>query len=99
MYDRISAYEGKDVVFGIRPEDIYDKLFVTEASPDNTVKAVVEIVEPMGAEVYLYISAGKSSLIARVGGNENPGVNQDLDLVFDMSKIHFFNKDDEKVIV
>ena len=99
MYGKISAYEGRDLVFGIRPEDIHDKLFVTEASPDNTVKAVVEIVEPMGAEVFLYITAGKSSLIARVGGRENPEVGQDMDLVFDMSKVHFFNKDTEEVIV
>ena len=79
--------------------NIYDKLFVSEASPDNVVKAVVEMLEPMGAEVFLYLGVGKSSLIARVGGNETPEVNQDMDLVFDMSKIHFFDKDNEKIIV
>ncbi|MFC1667035.1 ABC transporter ATP-binding protein [Candidatus Omnitrophota bacterium] len=99
MYEKISPYEGKEIIFGIRPEDIYDKLFVSDASPDNTVKAIVEIVEPMGAEVFLYITAGNSSLIARVGGHDKPEVSQDLDLVFDMSKIHFFNKDNEKIIV
>lgn len=99
MYKKISAYEDKEVSFGIRPEDIHDKLFVAEASSDNVVKAVVEVVEPMGAEVFLYIIAGKSSLIARVGGHDNPEVGQDMDLVFDMSKVHFFNKDTEEIIV
>ena len=99
MYDKLAPYEGKEVIFGIRPEDIYDKLFVQDASPDNTVKAVVEIVEPMGAEVFLYITAGNSSLIARVGGHDQPEVSQDLNLVFDMSKTHFFNKDTENTIV
>jgi len=99
MYKKLGPYEGKEIVFGIRPEDIYDKLFTSQASPDNTVKAVVEIVEPMGSEVYLYITAGKSSLIARVGGHDKPEVHQDMDLVFDMSKAHFFDKDTEEAIV
>ena len=99
MHDKLSSYDGKEVTFGIRPEDIYDKLFVSTASPDNCVKGVIEIVEPMGAEIFLYITAGDSSLIARVGGNDKPEVNQDIDLVFDMSKAHFFDKDTEDIIV
>jgi len=99
MYDKISPYQDKEVIFGIRPEDIYDKLFVSEASPDNTVKAVVEIVEPMGAEVFLYIKAGSNSFIARVGGHDKPEVGQDIDVVLDMSNVHFFNKDTEDTIV
>jgi len=99
MHKKLMHYEGKEIFCGIRPEDIYDKLFTSEAAPENTVKAVVEMVEPMGAEVYLYITAGKSSLIARVGGHDKPEVHQDMDLVFDMSKAHFFNKDTEETII
>ncbi|MFH1853729.1 MAG: sn-glycerol-3-phosphate ABC transporter ATP-binding protein UgpC [Candidatus Omnitrophota bacterium] len=99
MYLKIAPYEGKEVIFGIRPEDIYDKLFVSDASRDNMVKAVVEIIEPMGAEVFLYITAGKSPMIARVGGHDKPEVGQDIDMVFDTSKAHFFNKDTEDIIV
>jgi len=99
MHKKLMAYEGKEVIFGIRPEDIHDKLFTSQASPDNTVKAVVEIVEPMGAEVFLYMTAGKSPLIARVGGHDKPEVHQDMELIFDMSDAHFFNKDTEEVIV
>ena len=99
MYDKLSSYNGKEVIFGIRPEDIYDKLFVSTASPDNCVKGVVEIVEPMGAEIFLYITVGNSSFIARVGGHDKPEVSQDIDLVFDMSKVHFFDKDTEDIIV
>ncbi|MFH1478628.1 MAG: sn-glycerol-3-phosphate ABC transporter ATP-binding protein UgpC [Candidatus Omnitrophota bacterium] len=99
MYDEISKHEGRDVIFGIRPEDIYDKLFVSEASLDNTVRATVEIVEPMGAEAFLYITAGKSHLVARISSHNKPEVNQDLDAVFDMSKARFFDIGTEKLIV
>ena len=96
---KTKPYEGDEVIFGIRPEDIYDKLFVQEASTENTVTARVDVVEPMGSEVYLHMATPKQIFIARVGGHDKPEVNHDIDLVFDMSKAHFFDKDTEKVIV
>ncbi len=99
MYGPIAAYEGKEVGFGIRSEDIYDKLFASEASPDNTVRATCEVVEPLGSEVYLYLNSGKHNFIARVGAHDRPEVNRDMDLVFDMSKVHFFDQQTEETIV
>jgi multiple sugar transport system ATP-binding protein len=98
MHKVIAPYEGKDVIFGIRAEDIYDKLFVSEASPENTVKATCEVVEPLGSEVYLYLNSGKHPFIARVGAHNRPEVNRDMDLVFDMSKVHFFDPETEETI-
>ena len=66
MYGVMAVYEGKEVIFGIRAEDIYDKLFVSEASPENTIRAACEVVEPLGSEVYLYLNSGKNMFIARV---------------------------------
>jgi len=96
---KIAPYAGKDVVLGIRSEDIYDKLFVSEAPPENIVRVTCEVVEPMGSEVYLYLSTGTHTFIARVGGHDRPPVNADIDMVFDMSKVHFFDKDSEETIV
>jgi multiple sugar transport system ATP-binding protein len=99
MAQKVSPYIDKEIIFGIRPEDIYDKLFVSEAPPENTIRATCEVIEPMGSEVYLYLNTGKSSLVAKVGGHNKPILNQDMDLVFDMSKVHFFDKDTEKTII
>jgi multiple sugar transport system ATP-binding protein len=99
MYKKLEAYVGKDVLFGIRSEDIYDKLFVSEAPPENIVRVNCEVVEPMGSEVYLYLNTGKHTFIARVGAHDRPKVNQDMDVVFDMSKVHFFAKDTEETII
>ncbi|MDD3628755.1 MAG: sn-glycerol-3-phosphate ABC transporter ATP-binding protein UgpC, partial [Actinomycetota bacterium] len=46
---------GKEVVIGIRPEDLEDSNFVQNVSSGNTITANVEVTEPMGAEIYLYI--------------------------------------------
>ncbi|NTV29373.1 MAG: sn-glycerol-3-phosphate ABC transporter ATP-binding protein UgpC [Candidatus Omnitrophica bacterium] len=95
----IAPYVGKEVVLGIRSEDIYDKLFVSEASPDNTLRVTCEVVEPLGSDVYLYLNSGKNNFIARVGAHNRPEVNRDMEVVFDMSKVHFFDPDTEATIV
>ena len=99
MYPKIAPYNGKEIILGIRSEDIYDKLFASESSPENTVRATCEVVEPLGSEVYLYLSSGKHNFIARVGAHDRPDVNRDMDLVFDMSKVHFFDPKTEETII
>lgn len=99
MYKQLIPFVGKEVIFGIRSEDIYDKLFVSEAPPENVVRVNCEVFEPMGSEVYLHLNTGRHSFIARVGAHDRPPVNQDMDLVFDMSKVHFFDKDTKETII
>ncbi len=99
MYRAMTPYVSKEVAIGIRAEDIYDKLFASQSSPDNTVKATCEVVEPMGSEVYLHLNTGRNTFIARVGAHDRPDVNRDMDVVFDMSKVHFFDKDTEQTII
>jgi multiple sugar transport system ATP-binding protein len=88
---RLHAYIGKEIIFGIRPENVADALYVTNPNPEHQLKARVEVVEPMGAETYLYLNTGAHSFIARVSGSERVNVNQDLTLVLSMKKGHFFD--------
>jgi multiple sugar transport system ATP-binding protein len=99
MYPKATPYIHRDIILGIRSEDIYDKLFVSEAPPENIVRVNCEVYEPMGSEVYLYLNTGRHTFIARVGAHDKPKVNQDMDVVFDMSKVHLFDKDTEDTIV
>jgi multiple sugar transport system ATP-binding protein len=88
---KMSPFAGKTVVFGIRPEISA----MRSSSPIRTphqVKSRVEVVEPMGAEVYLYLNTGKHVFIARVNVRDNARVNQDLNVVFNMKKTHFFDQ-------
>ncbi|NQU74049.1 MAG: sn-glycerol-3-phosphate ABC transporter ATP-binding protein UgpC [Candidatus Omnitrophica bacterium] len=92
-------YVSKKIILGIRPEDIYDRLFVSEAPPENTLKVFLEVVEPMGSESYLYLKTKENRFTAKVASSQKPGSGQDVELVFDMPKVHFFDKDTEKKIV
>jgi multiple sugar transport system ATP-binding protein len=100
---KMQSHIGKEVIFGIRPEDIQDKLFVSaDATPGRITQAVtevVEVVEPMGAEVYLYLNSSSHSFVARVPTHEKSEVNLKMDLVFNMKRAHFFDVTTEETIV
>ncbi|MBI4358653.1 MAG: sn-glycerol-3-phosphate ABC transporter ATP-binding protein UgpC [Candidatus Omnitrophica bacterium] len=98
-YDKLTPYLNQDIYLGIRPEDVYDKLFAQDASEEFIITGTVDLVEPMGSEIYLYFSAGRNTFIVRVNNQDTATANQDLQLVFDMSKAHFFDPRTEKAVV
>ena len=98
MYKKMANYVGLEVIFGIRSENIYDRLFISQAPPENIVKVNCEVFEPIGSEVYLYLNTGRHTFIARVDAHNRPRINQEMDVVFDMSKGHFFDKSTEEAI-
>ncbi len=87
---KLAPYLGKPVIFGVRPEDLQDKLYASEADPHHVFQATVEVIEPMGAETYLYLNTGSHNFIARTEGNVREEVNKKIDLVANMKKVHFF---------
>ncbi|MCJ7699247.1 sn-glycerol-3-phosphate ABC transporter ATP-binding protein UgpC, partial [Candidatus Bathyarchaeota archaeon] len=57
---------GSEVIFGIRPSDIYDRLYAPDRLREKFIRAVVDVIEPLGSEIHLNVTAGKHTLIARV---------------------------------
>jgi multiple sugar transport system ATP-binding protein len=96
----IKDYLGKDVVFGVRPEDIVDTDITHdfEVKDDNSFKADVEVVEPMGSEIYLYLAEEGHSLIARVEAESKAEVGDTISLGIDLRKIHIFDAETEECI-
>jgi multiple sugar transport system ATP-binding protein len=95
----LTPYLGKPVVFGLRPENINDKRLALNPNPEQTVAAVVDVMEPMGAETFLYLRTTRHNFIARVDSHENVKVGERLEAVFDVRKSHFFDPKTERVIV
>ena len=93
-YDEpLRDYVGKEVTLGIRPEDIHDPETIGRGVVTAEVKASVEVVEPMGSEVFLYLTTGKSSFVARVDPLHIPVVDQEVKLAVEVDKAHFFDQD------
>lgn len=89
------GYDGKDIILGIRPEDINDEQVFLDFSPETKVNASVEVAELMGAEIILYSQVNNQSFVARIDSRFNITAGDTIDLAFDLSKAHFFDKETE----
>lgn len=96
--DKLASYLGKTVVMGIRPEDIHDRDFAPTAFSGAPVQAQVDVMEPMGSEIYLYLMSGKSSYVARVDPRSQARPGSSLQVMMNLDRVHIFDKETEKAI-
>jgi ABC-type sugar transport system ATPase subunit len=89
-----AAAKGK-VVMGVRPEDIY--LVDESASPavGRTLSARIEVVEPLGREDLLGVTVDDVQIRVLVDKTKGARVGDTVDLVFDLSKVQFFDPETE----
>ncbi len=91
---------GKEVIFGIRPEDIYDAMFAQVKIPgENMVRAMVEIIENLGSEKIVHLRVGGVTFLGSFRSESKVREGQEVDVVFDMRKAHIFNKNTGKAII
>ena len=95
----LKDYIDKEVIMGIRPEDIYDGASYVESMPDSVIETDVEVTELMGAEIYLYLRTGEESFIARVDNKSKARAGDVIKVALDASKIHIFDRDTERYII
>ena len=96
--EQLLAYVGKEVVMGIRPEDLHVE-DLSKLTPDPAViNTHVDLAEMMGAEIYLYVTSEGQKLIARVPSKADVRADEDVRLVIDTEKLHIFDKETEKTI-
>ncbi len=96
--DALVPYVGKEVIMGVRPEDIHDEPRFLETFSDCKVRAKVEVTELMGAEIFLYVNVEGSNLTARVDPTSTARPGDEIDMVLDNTKIHLFDKETEQTI-
>ncbi|MBM7540087.1 ABC transporter ATP-binding protein [Amphibacillus cookii] len=95
---REQGYIGKELVLGVRPEDIHDEPVFVDANPGSTIKAQIEVAELMGSESYLYSKLSDQEFIARVDSRTDVDGGDNIQLAFDMHKSHFFDVETELAI-
>lgn len=92
---RDRGYIGKEIIMGIRPEDIHDEPLFVQSALGAAFTINIEVVELMGAETVLYSSIEGHQLIARIDSRTDIKSGQSAHLAFDMNKVHFFDKETE----
>ncbi|MCD6104583.1 MAG: sn-glycerol-3-phosphate ABC transporter ATP-binding protein UgpC [Thermosipho sp. (in: Bacteria)] len=98
--EQLEEYVDKNVIFGIRPENIYDKMFaMAPVEGENTAAVMVDVVEPLGSETILHLVVGNDKLVAVVDPKTEAKEEQKIDIVFDMNAMHIFDKETGKAIL
>jgi multiple sugar transport system ATP-binding protein len=92
------GYQGKQVIFGIRPEDIYDPDYIVSNIYGQQMQTQVDVTELMGNEVFVYLLSGEKQFIARVDPRTQAHVGGSFDAVVNMDRMHIFDRDTELAI-
>ena len=87
---------GKEVVLGIRPEDLHDDAYLDN---NTTIEANVEVTEMLGAETYLYLKVMDNNFTARVNPSSTVKAGDTVRIGVDVNKIHLFDKETEVAII
>ena len=93
---KLEGYDQKQVIFGIRPEDLPES---SQAIAGETFDALVEVVEPIGSEVYLNVKAGEDSFTARAASNTRAKPHREVCLKPRMDHLHLFDVGDERALL
>ena len=91
--EALKSYIGKQIIVGIRPEDISDNSTAISEHKNSVLNGLVEVRELMGSEAYLYIKYGSERLIARVDKSSTAKADDTVTLAVDENKMHLFDKE------
>ncbi len=95
-----SAYAGKAVTLGIRPEAIFDRNLggSVDPTPENSFSAKVEVLEPLGPEYVAYLHAGDHDLVATIDNATKIKEGQTTEFVVNIEELHIFDPETEAAV-
>ena len=96
--EKLADYVGKEVTFGIRPEDVFASEKYEAAHEHNTVEASVRVFEMLGAEVFLYLTVDGFDVTCREHPSTKAKPGDIMSISFDVNKIHVFDKETQMTI-
>lgn len=94
----LKDYVGKEVIVGIRPEDLHDEEMFLSSATTGILDADVEVTEMMGAETYLYLTCAGVNMTARVDPRSSAKNGDTIKLGINVNKMHLFDKETEKTL-
>ncbi len=95
---RFEQYAGREIVFGIRPENIHDVNFTPPNIHGEKIDIKVDVTELMGNEIFLYLVNGKNIFVARVDPRSKLRIGEQAQVVFDMDNFHIFDAQTEEAL-
>jgi len=96
MNARLGPSVGKELTFGIRPEDMWPA--ADGEAAELGVDAVVEVVERLGSEILLDVAVGATTMVAAVEPTVTAKVHERLRLALNPDRLHFFDLETEAAV-
>ena len=90
----VAAMEGKEVIFGFRPEAIV----LREQEKAARIDCQVELTEMLGDNTNVYITCGEQQAILKVDSHDTPEMDEPLTFFIPQEGMYFFDGDTEKVL-
>lgn len=94
----LREYINKEIIVGIRPEDIHNEDIFIKMSEESTFEAQIDLAELMGSEIYLHFSLQGNMVTARVPSRNAVQKGDKIKLSINMRKVHIFDKQTEMAI-
>jgi len=91
LADRLRDYVGREVLFGIRPEDVRDRPLSGEDAETFQLATTVEVVEPLGDEMILYLRTPVHEFLGKVDSHGGVSDGQTLQVNLNLDKVHVFD--------
>jgi multiple sugar transport system ATP-binding protein len=95
----LSAYEGKPIIMGIRPEHLIGEDMAAHISQEHSITAPIQVIENLGSESLLYFRVGERMVTAKVHPETIAHIGEIKKFVLDVNKLHFFDPETEERIV
>jgi multiple sugar transport system ATP-binding protein len=96
LAQKVEGRFGVPVVLGIRPENVRDA--TAPAGAASTASVTIDVIEPMGAETFLYLRTGATNFVARVPAQNRFTVGATLPVAFDLEHAHLFDAQTEQAL-
>lgn len=94
----LSKYEGKEIIFGIRPEHLYSNGILTDIYPDAKLDTKISAVEMLGHELIIHGTTTDQKLIIKVAAGVDIRAGNTITFDVDMNRIRLFDAETELVI-
>ncbi len=96
---RFADLEERSVTLGIRPEDIYIAGRIHKEIRTADATLTIDVLEPMGNEIFVYMRTSDQPIIARVDPQPLPEPAEPVHVALDLDKLHFFDTETGAAIV
>jgi multiple sugar transport system ATP-binding protein len=94
--DYLKKYAGKEIYFGIRPEDL---VYTNEDQAGTSIPVKITVVEPLGADIHLWLNTGTQPLVARTEPHHSFKVGDSAAFAPRMDKARYFDRETELSIL